>query len=117
MNSMPQSQQIGLIALYLILTKKNAMLITKGDFLSTYNNICSVNYLPKIDMSTLDDILQTYESYEFIRCKTKKKVTLSLGKSPHKSVGKNMNDEIIPVITADDIKSAYEQNDFFSRYL
>jgi len=114
---MPQSQQIGLIALYLILAKKNAVLITKGDFLSTYNNICSANYLPKIDVSMLDDILQTYESYEFIRCKSKKKVTMSLGKSPGKALGKNMNDEIIPVITADDIKSAYEESDFFSRYL
>jgi len=114
---MPQSEQIGLMALYLILTKKNAVLITKGDFLSAYNNICSTNYIPKIDMSTLEDILQTYESYEFIRCKTKKKVALSLGKSPHKPLGKNVKDEIIPVITADDIKSAYEESDFFSRYL
>jgi len=116
MNSMPQQQQIGLIALYLILTKKNAFLITKGDILSAYNNICIANFLPKIDMSTLEDILVEYESYEFVKIKTKKKATMSLGKSPHKMLGKNVNDEIIPVINADEIKSAFEQSDFFSRY-
>ncbi len=113
---MPQQQQIGLIGLYLILKRKNAVVITKGDFLSAYNNMCQANYLPKIDISTLEDILQTYESYEFIRLKSKKKVAISLGKSPHKTIGKNMNDEIIPILTADDIKSTFEQSDFFSRY-
>lgn len=117
MNSMPQQQQIGLIALYLILAKKNAFLITKGDLLSAYNNICIANFLPKIDMSTLEDILVEYESYEFVKVKTKKKAVMSLGKSPHKMLGKNVNDEIIPIITADEIKSAFEQSDFFSRYL
>lgn len=113
---MPQQQQIGLLALYMILSKKNSVVVTKGDLFASYNNICNANFLPKIDISTLEDILQTYESYDFVRLKNKKKVGMP-GKSPFKTMNKMMGDEVIPVITADQIKSTFEKSDFFARYL
>jgi hypothetical protein len=77
--------------------------------------VCETIFLPKIDVSDLDEILLSYESYEFLKIKSKKGGATP-SKTPKKTPNKNLNEELIPSICTEQIKDALQNDEFFSKF-
>lgn len=114
--TLTQQQQTGLVAVYLHLKKNSNVSLTKGEFLSLYNRVADAVFLPRIDAMSLDEILLSYESYEIIKVKSNKKGNPTPSKTPKKTPNKNLNEEIIPSINAEQIKTAFKDDEFFSKF-
>jgi hypothetical protein len=112
-STIPQVQKTGLVGLYILINKKSSEDITKADFLAAANKVADSIYLNRLTINDIEDMLQSYTTYQFVSIKNAKK---SLAPSKSNSAMKIKNEQIVPLITAEQIKEALVTDEFFSKF-
>lgn len=97
----------------MLLTRKTNDPITKADFMSAYNKVAEATSLMRASLNDIDEILQAYTTYQFVNIKNLRK---TLAPSKLNTSMKCKNEELVPLITSDQIKEALINDEFFSRF-